>query len=65
MVNDDRLAAAFALASELHRGQTRKQGPEGPSGPAIPYLAHLMAVTALVLEDGGDEDEAIAFLHAR
>lgn len=28
----------------------------------VPYLSHLMAVTSLVLEDGGDEDEAIAAL---
>jgi (p)ppGpp synthase/HD superfamily hydrolase len=26
----------------------------------VPYIAHLLAVTALVLEAGGDEDEAIA-----
>jgi (p)ppGpp synthase/HD superfamily hydrolase len=31
-------------------------------GTSIPYLAHVLAVTALVLEDGGDEDEAIAGL---
>lgn len=40
-------------ASELHREQTRKGG-------RTPYIAHLLAVTALVLEGGGDEDEAIA-----
>lgn len=28
----------------------------------MPYLAHLMAVSALVLQDGGSEDEAIAGL---
>ncbi len=27
---------------------------------AVPYMAHLLGVAALVLEDGGDEDEAIA-----
>ena len=32
------------------------------NGTDIPYLGHLMAVAALVIEDGGDEDEAIAAL---
>lgn len=50
-----RLVRAFALAEELHRGQTRKKS-------LAPVLSHLMAVTALVLEQGGDEDEAIAAL---
>ena len=50
-----RLDEAFALARELHAGQRRK-------GTAIPYIGHLMAVAALVIEDGGDEDEAIAAL---
>ncbi len=40
----------------MHRSQFRK-------GPAeIPYLTHLMAVSGLVLEHGGDEDQAIAAL---
>ena len=30
------------------------------SGTEIPYLAHLLVVTGLVIEDGGDEDQAIA-----
>jgi (p)ppGpp synthase/HD superfamily hydrolase len=52
-----RLAAAFARALELHEGQLRK-------GTTIPYIAHLLAVTALVLEHGGDETEAMgALLH--
>ncbi|MGE0027237.1 MAG: HD domain-containing protein [Thermoleophilia bacterium] len=50
-----RLDDAFVLARELHAGQRRK-------GTDIPYLAHLMAVAALVIEDGGDEDEAVAAL---
>jgi (p)ppGpp synthase/HD superfamily hydrolase len=29
-------------------------------GTQIPYLAHLLVVTGLVLEDGGDETEAVA-----
>ena len=43
------------LAAALHRQQTRK-------GNDIPYVAHLLAVCAIVLEHGGDEDEAIAAL---
>lgn len=46
---------ALRFAAELHRGQFRK-------GTRIPYVAHLLSVAALVLEDGGDEDEAIAGL---
>jgi (p)ppGpp synthase/HD superfamily hydrolase len=50
-----RLQRAFRYAAEKHAGQTRKQ-------TAVPYLAHLMAVAALVLEAGGDEEMAIAAL---
>ncbi len=46
---------AFLFASRIHRGQFRKGGD-------IPYLTHLMSVAALVLEDGGDESQAIAAL---
>lgn len=50
-----RLQKAFRYAADQHEGQTRKQ-------TAVPYLSHLMAVTSLVLEAGGDEDLAIAAL---
>jgi (p)ppGpp synthase/HD superfamily hydrolase len=50
-----RFDAAFMMASNLHRTQTRKS-------TQIPYLSHLMAVSGLVLENGGSEDEAIAGL---
>ena len=50
-----RLDAAFALARELHATQRRKK-------TEIPYVAHLLGVASLVLDDGGDEDEAIAAL---
>jgi (p)ppGpp synthase/HD superfamily hydrolase len=50
-----RLQRAFRYAAEKHAGQTRKQ-------TAVPYLSHLMAVSSLVLEAGGDEDMAIAAL---
>jgi len=50
-----RFDQACAYAARLHANQTRK-------GTNIPYLAHLLAVASLVLEDGGDEDEAVAAL---
>jgi (p)ppGpp synthase/HD superfamily hydrolase len=50
-----RFDAALQFASALHHKQIRK-------GTSIPYLAHLMSVCALVLEAGGDEDQAIAAL---
>lgn len=50
-----RFHAALAYASELHASQRRK-------GTMIPYVAHLLAVTSIVLEAGGTEDEAIAAL---
>lgn len=46
---------ALVYASQLHRDHLRK-------GTAIPYVSHLLAVTAIVLEHGGGEDEAIAAL---
>ena len=39
---------AFVLAYQLHEGQVRK-------GTKIPYVSHVMAVSALVLEDSGTE----------
>lgn len=56
-----RLAAALDLAIELHGEQVRKRSPD-EVGPDVPYLSHLLAVTALVLSHGGDEDEAVAAL---
>jgi (p)ppGpp synthase/HD superfamily hydrolase len=50
-----RFEQAFAYAFQLHAHQLRKGG-------SVPYISHLMGVAALVLEDGGDEDEAIAAL---
>lgn len=46
---------ALAYASALHSTQARK-------GAEIPYVAHLLAVASIVMEAGGDEDEAIAAL---
>src|SRR5215831_5244587 len=50
-----RFDEAFQYAHGLHRTQTRK-------GTTVPYISHLMAVAALVIEHGGDEDQAIAAL---
>ncbi len=52
---NERFAEALSYAARLHRLQSRK-------GTNIPYIAHLLAVCSLVLEHGGDEDEAIAAL---
>ena len=50
-----RFQEALLFASWLHRKQVRK-------GSTVPYVTHLLSVAALVLEHGGDEDEAIAAL---
>lgn len=50
-----RFDLALLFASGLHQLQCRK-------GTNVPYISHLMAVSALVLEAGGDEDLAIAAL---
>lgn len=46
---------ALQFASGLHHQQPRK-------GTGIPYIAHLISACSLVLEAGGDEDQAIAAL---
>jgi len=50
-----RYADAVAYAADVHAGQARK-------GTGVPYIAHLLGVSSLVLEAGGDEDLAIAAL---
>ncbi|MEO5989234.1 MAG: HD domain-containing protein [Candidatus Eisenbacteria bacterium] len=50
-----RFKEALAWTIELHDTQPRK-------GSETPYAAHLLSVAALVLEGGGDEDQAIAGL---
>lgn len=50
-----RFVEALGYAVELHADQRRK-------GSEVPYVAHLLAVAALVLDYGGDEDQAIAAL---
>jgi (p)ppGpp synthase/HD superfamily hydrolase len=51
-----RFDEAVAYAAIVHGDHVRK----GSAG--VPYMAHLLAVAALVLEDGGGEDEAVAAL---
>jgi (p)ppGpp synthase/HD superfamily hydrolase len=46
---------AVAYATQIHLDQARK-------GSGVPYVGHLLGVCALVLEEGGAEDEAIAAL---
>ena len=50
-----RFREALVYAAELHADQVRK-------GTSIPYVSHLLSVAALVIEDGGSEDEAVAAL---
>jgi (p)ppGpp synthase/HD superfamily hydrolase len=50
-----RFERAMLFATRKHSGQHRK-------GTTVPYVAHLLGVTSLVLEAGGDEDLAIAAL---
>src|SRR5246127_258296 len=54
----DRFDRALLYATHVHGGQVRK-------GTNTPYVAHLLAVSATVLEYGGDEDLAIAALLGR
>lgn len=51
----ERFEAAVAMARTVHAGVPRK-------GTTIPYLAHVLGVSSLVLDFGGDEDSAIAGL---
>ena len=46
---------ALPYAARLHRDQTRK-------GTDTPYVTHLLAVAAIVGENGGTEDETVAAL---
>ena len=51
----ERYKTALNMAFDLHQNQARKGSP-------VPYFAHLMSVSALVLENGGSENQAIAAL---
>ncbi|MGH7359946.1 MAG: HD domain-containing protein [Acidimicrobiia bacterium] len=54
-VAGERFQDALAYAAVAHAHQARK-------GKDTPYIAHPLGVCALVLEAGGDEDQAIAAL---
>ena len=51
----EKLDDALVYAAGLHRDQTRK-------GTGVPYVSHLLAVAAIVGENGGTEDEVVAAL---
>ncbi|MBB5456760.1 HD domain-containing protein [Paraburkholderia sp. Cpub6] len=51
----EKFVRATELALRLHAAQRRK-------GTQIPYTSHLLGVASLVLENGGDEEQAIAGL---
>ena len=51
----ERFEKALVYAARLHKDQRRK-------GSGIPYVTHLLAVAAIVGENGGTEDEVIAAL---
>jgi GTP pyrophosphokinase len=51
----EKLDKALAYAADLHRDQVRK-------GTCVPYVTHLLAVAAIVGENGGTESEVIAAL---
>ncbi len=50
-----RFEQALIYTTRLHANQRRKSTD-------VPYVSHLLSTAALVLENGGDEDEAIAAL---
>ena len=55
MTLSSRFQQALLYATDVHARQLRK-------GTPVPYVSHILIVTGIVLENGGDEDEAIAAL---
>ena len=55
MALSPRFSDALTYAATLHAEQRRKLS-------GAPYIAHLLAVTAIALEHGADENEALAAL---
>ena len=51
----ERYIAALDYAARHHAGQTRK-------GKKTPYVSHVISVSGIVLENGGDMDQAVAAL---
>ena len=57
MSSSEKFEDALVYATRAHRNQMRKK-------TAIPYIAHILGVTAIALEYGANETEAIgALLH--
>jgi (p)ppGpp synthase/HD superfamily hydrolase len=52
---EEKLEEALGYAARVHRDQVRK-------GSSVPYVTHLLAVAAIVGENGGTEEEVIAAL---
>lgn len=50
-----RFEVALLYAFRLHASQRRK-------GSNVPFIGHLLGVASIVIEEGGDEDQAIAAL---
>ena len=55
MTYGEKFEDALTYAARLHKDQTRK-------GTGTPYVTHLLAVAAIVGENGGTEDETVAAL---
>lgn len=55
MTFSPRFEEALVYAAQLHHAQKRK-------GSNTPYVGHLLAVAAIVIEHGGDENQVIAAL---
>ena len=55
MILSARFEDALVYAARLHATQVRK-------GSGVPYLTHLLGATAIALQYGADEDQAIAAL---
>ena len=53
MMISDRFTKAVELAVEVHKGQLKKLTDN-------PYIFHPLAVASLVMQYGGDEEQAMA-----
>jgi (p)ppGpp synthase/HD superfamily hydrolase len=51
----EKFGEALSYAAQVHRDQRRK-------GTQVPYVTHLLAVAAIVGENGGTEEEVVAAL---
>src|ERR1700730_18321533 len=53
-------AVLTGRVTEAARGASHRPADQARKGTRIAYVSHLLAVSSLVLEDGGTEEEAIA-----